>query len=312
MDHRSAQSVSGSIPLGSSAGVCVPRSRPSTAGSRARTAPATQSWTPPRGTRSAIAAATTAAKDSMSRRVYRWRAVRCVPDGIVRGVRSRLGWGPGRRMDVTRHQCRPPPGARIAASAPLSDGHPATGGTTSVSVAVGDSRRSESRSPGHRRRRLDTSRSGPRGAHRVRRSPRRAAAKSGAVRHLPVRDVARSRAQRGLRQLGCRRIHGRPTAFLQDGRPLGHGYYPARGAIAVPITGLGRPGIYYVGLGATVGEVARPPPSSGSITPALDEPGASVRRGGPAGHERAPASRPAPPGSAGDQQRSPSRQAGVR
>lgn len=45
---------------------------------------------------------------------------------------------------------------------------------------------------------------------------------------------------------------GRPTSFLQDGRALGYGYYPAGRPIAVPIAGLGRSGIYYVELGATV------------------------------------------------------------
>jgi hypothetical protein len=64
---------------------------------------------------------------------------------------------------------------------------------------------------------------------------------------LPTREL--SEVYVSLAAVGS---DGRPTAFLQDGRALRHGYYPAGRAIPVSIAGLGRPGIYYVELGATV------------------------------------------------------------
>jgi hypothetical protein len=51
---------------------------------------------------------------------------------------------------------------------------------------------------------------------------------------------------------------GRPLAFLRDGQPLGHGYYPAERGVEIPLTGLPAPGIYYVEIAATfrAGETA--------------------------------------------------------
>jgi hypothetical protein len=44
--------------------------------------------------------------------------------------------------------------------------------------------------------------------------------------------------------------NGRPQSFLRDGQPLGYGYYPAEGAIEIPISGLPSGGIYYLEVGA--------------------------------------------------------------
>lgn len=44
----------------------------------------------------------------------------------------------------------------------------------------------------------------------------------------------------------------RPGRFLRDGDALGYGYYPAGRGIRIPISNLKAPGVYYLGIGATL------------------------------------------------------------
>jgi hypothetical protein len=45
---------------------------------------------------------------------------------------------------------------------------------------------------------------------------------------------------------------GQPASFLQDGKPLRSGFYPAQRRIDVSLAGFPRPGFYYVEIGATL------------------------------------------------------------
>ena len=45
---------------------------------------------------------------------------------------------------------------------------------------------------------------------------------------------------------------GAPNEFMQDGQPLGYGYYPAGRAIELTLPKPPRPGIYYLEIGATL------------------------------------------------------------
>jgi hypothetical protein len=45
---------------------------------------------------------------------------------------------------------------------------------------------------------------------------------------------------------------GNPETFLRDGEALGYNYYPADRRIDIPISGLQKPGLHYVEIGATL------------------------------------------------------------
>jgi len=45
---------------------------------------------------------------------------------------------------------------------------------------------------------------------------------------------------------------GIPETFLRDGEALAYNYYPADRRIDIPISGLNKPGLYYVEIGATL------------------------------------------------------------
>lgn len=45
---------------------------------------------------------------------------------------------------------------------------------------------------------------------------------------------------------------GRPQRFIQRGKPLGYGFYPAERPVKIRLRGLGDPGVYYLEIGAVL------------------------------------------------------------